>query len=80
LNFQCPRCRSLNTQRSSPAIWVILAVGIAIDLVGRRLMPDPLRFDTLVVGGMAVLGVIFEERVCLNCGHDGKAFTFLPWW
>ena len=44
------------------------------------MVADSLRFDTLVGGGIAVLGVIFDERVCVNCGHNGKSFTFVPWW
>jgi hypothetical protein len=69
----------MNTQRTSAAVWLILAVAIVIDIAGRRVMPDPVRFDTLVGGVTAVLFLIFDQRVCLNCGHEGKTFMFLLW-
>ena len=76
---QCPRCRSINTQRTTPAVWFILAVAIVIDIVVRRMMPSATTFDEGVAAVVAVLFLIFDERVCLDCGHDGKAFMFLLW-
>ena len=43
-------------------------------------MPDPMRFDTRIGGGLVVAGVVFDDRVCMDCGHGGRAFTFILWW
>ena len=75
----CPKCNSSNTQSANSAFWIIFAAAIVVDLVGRRFVPDPMRFDSVVVGISIAFELILVERVCADCGYQGKEFMFLLW-
>lgn len=69
----CPNCGSAKTRRGGTRVWSIYLVLIALALAAVLVF----HLNAAIVGGIVIVGVIlgnllFDQRVCLDCGHQWK--------
>ncbi|HEX8155275.1 MAG TPA: hypothetical protein VF698_19230 [Thermoanaerobaculia bacterium] len=70
----CPNCGSDRVRRGGNRIWAIYLALIAAALAAVLLLQLNAAIVAGVVLALAVLAnLVFDQRVCLDCGHQWKA-------
>lgn len=71
--MDCPNCGSDKTRRGGVQVWNVYLVLIALAVAAVLIF----RLNAAIVGGIVLAGVvlanlIFDQRVCVACGHQWK--------
>jgi len=70
----CPNCQSEKTRRGGNKTWTVYVVLIALALTAVL----GFRWNAAIVAGVMVAVVViahllFNERICIDCGHQWRA-------
>ena len=70
----CPHCRSEHTRRGGTRIWGVYLLLIALGVPAVVIFHFHAGLVAAIMIAAAVLAhVAFDQRVCLDCGHQWKA-------
>ena len=68
----CPNCGSDRIRRGGTKVWtvyLILIAGALVAVLGFRL--NAAIIGAIVLVGAVLANLLFDQRVCLDCGHQG---------
>lgn len=71
--MQCPNCGAEQSKRGGNTVWTIYVLLIAAALVavlGFHL--NAAIVASIIIGVIAIVHLVLDQRVCLECGHQWK--------
>ena len=74
MNGACPNCGSEHTRRGGARIWAVYLALVALGVPAVLIFHLHAGFVAAIMIVAAMLAhVFFDQRVCLDCGHQWKA-------